>query len=57
MLIRPLPYPDSERLVTVRVSGEGTWLGMPQYADFERIAVEHAGFAAVGAFVGAAWGT
>ena len=56
MLFRPLPYPDSEQLVTVRVSGEGTWLGLPQYADFERIAVEHRGFAAVGAFTGAAWG-
>ena len=56
MLFRPLPYPESEQLVTVRVSGEGTWLGMPQFADFERLAVEHTGLAAVGAFVGAAWG-
>ena len=52
MLFRPLPYPDSEQLVTLRVSGEGTWLGLLQYDDFERIAAEHEGFAAVAAFIG-----
>ena len=57
ILFRALPYADAERLVTMRVSGEGTWLGLLQYADFERIATEHRGFAAVAAFAGAAWGT
>ena len=57
ILFRALPYPDFEQLVTIRVSGEGTWLGLLQYEDVERLASEHQGFSAVGAFAPVAWGT
>ena len=54
MLFRPLPYPESDRLVRISATGgEGRFGGRVLLADFERLAVNHPGFEAV-AQVGAA---
>jgi putative ABC transport system permease protein len=51
MLFRPLPFPDSDRLVRVRVnSAEGKPFGTMPLADYLRIEAHHAAFSAVCTF-------
>lgn len=50
MLFRPLPYPEADRIVTLRAAGQKSVGGMLQAADFFRLETGHSAFEAVAEF-------